>query len=129
MINILLIEPDVLLADTYRIALGAAGYQVRLATNAQSAICSADEVAPDIIILEIHLVRHNGFEFLYELRSYTDWQRIPVIMLSYTPAAEFADCWRSLHTELGVHAYLYKPQTNLHRLLQTVRELSIAMEV
>ena len=122
--NILLIEPDTQLAGTYAAALRTVGYQVRTATTAQDGIFAADDQAPDIIILELQLVSHSGIEFLYELRSYPEWQSIPVIVLSHVPPAEFIDSWDLLSTGLGVVKYVYKPRTTLTKLLQSVAEFA-----
>ncbi len=120
MAQILLIEPDRVLAESYVQALLYAGHEVQAAGGAQAAILSADAIAPDLVILELQLVGHSGIEFLYEFRSYPDWQDTPVIIQTNVPRSEFADNWQLLQQELGVKSYLYKPRTSLHELLATV---------
>ncbi len=122
--QILLIEPDYVLAKTYSRALITAGYQVQAVPTAQAAITAADTQTPDLVILELQLVEHSGIEFLYEFRSYADWQAVPVIIQSQVPHGEFADSRQLLHDELGVKDYLYKPQTSLRLLIRTVNELT-----
>jgi two-component system phosphate regulon response regulator PhoB len=73
MANILLIEPDRLLAEIYQRALSSEGHNVVVCAGAQSAILSADQSTPDLVILELQLVEHSGIEFLYEFRSYSEW--------------------------------------------------------
>jgi DNA-binding response OmpR family regulator len=123
MADILLIEPDRILARTYILALELNGHVVNTCTSAQSAIRYADRARPNIVILELQMVGHSGIEFLYEFRSYTDWQQIPVIALTCVPASEFASSWRLLRDELGVRTYHYKPQTSLRKLVRSVNEL------
>jgi DNA-binding response OmpR family regulator len=120
MAQILLIEPDRVLAESYVLSLMHAGHEVQAAGSAQAAVMSADAIRPDLVILELQLVEHSGIEFLYEFRSYSDWQDVPVIIQSQVPPAEFADSWHLLQTELGVCEYLYKPRTSLLQLLKTV---------
>lgn len=122
--NVLLVEPDALLAQSYREALVRAGHAVVVAPTAQTAIHSADRQRPDLVLLELQLVSHSGIEFLYEFRSYPDWYTIPAIILSHVPRAEFSDSWSLLHDELGVLQYLYKPQTSLAHLQRTVAEFA-----
>ena len=122
MAQILLIEPDRLLAETYSSALVGAGHEVIVAAGAQAAISAADMARPDLIILELQLVEHSGIEFLYEFRSYPEWQDIPVLIHSGVPAAEFTDSWQIMGQELGVDIYLYKPRTSLSQLISTVRD-------
>jgi two-component system phosphate regulon response regulator PhoB len=120
MAQILLIEPDRLLAESYVQALEHAGHDVQAAGGAQAAILSADAIRPDLIILELQLVEHSGIEFLYEFRSYTEWQNIPVLLQTNVPRSEFTDNWQLLQEELGVKSYLYKPRTSLRQLLAAV---------
>jgi two-component system, OmpR family, KDP operon response regulator KdpE len=122
--RILLIEPDRRLAATYAEALQAVGHRVVTAPTAQPAITAADARRPDLVILELQLVEHSGIEFLYEFRSYRDWQAVPVIVQSQVPPAEFANSWPLLQDELGVRTYLYKPRTSLRRLLAEVQALT-----
>jgi DNA-binding response OmpR family regulator len=126
--NILLIEPDRLLAGTYRVALESAGHKVRMCASAQSAIFCADETVPDVVVLELQLIGHSGLEFLYEFRSYPEWQHIPVIVQTAVPAGEFSDSWPLLKEQLGVHAYHYKPLTSLQTLLRSVNRFATVVE-
>ncbi len=122
MSQILLIEPDRVLAEVYRQALLTEGHQVVCCASAQAGIISADQHRPDLIILELQLIEHSGVEFLYELRSYPDWQAIPVIIHSHVPSGEFTANRQVLRDQLGAKTYLYKPDTSLKELLATAAE-------
>jgi DNA-binding response OmpR family regulator len=121
--HILLIEPDRILADTYRQAFELEGHSVMMCASAQSAIYGADEKCPDVVILELQLIGHSGIEFLYEFRSYAEWQAIPVVVHTQVPAGEFIDSWQFMQEELGVGSYLYKSLTSIHGLSRAVNEL------
>lgn len=115
--RILLVEPDRVLANTYASALEAAGHSVNWVTDAQSAIVAADS-KPDLLITELQLIRHNGIELLYELRSYTDLLDLPVIIHSSVPEFEFR-----LHPQakmFKIHAYLHKTSTPLSHFVKSV---------
>ncbi len=118
--HILLIEPDKILAQTYKKALEQAGYKVHWETVAQAGITSVDHALPILIILEVQLVAHNGIEFLYELRSYADWKDVPVVLLTGVPEVELG-LTDEIKKSLGIIAYCYKPQTSLQQLLGTVK--------
>jgi DNA-binding response OmpR family regulator len=122
MARVLLLEPDRLLAKTYHTALVAAGHEVNICSSAQTAVFCADEFRPDLVLIELQLISHSGIEFLYEFRSYTDWQDIPAVLLTNVPAGEFADSWELLRGELNVSGYLYKPITSLKSIVQTVSQ-------
>lgn len=123
--RVLVVEPDGVLARTYVSALSSAGYEAFTASTAQSAIDAADEHAPDCIILELQLPGHNGVEFLYELRSYAEWQQVPVIINTYASRSDFVRMHDVL-TTLGIVQVLYKPQTTLAKLISAVREATTA---
>jgi len=126
--NVIIVEPDKRLASNYALALTGHGHDVRTATSAQQAIHLTDEQVPDVILLELHLKKHNGVEFLYELRSYADWQDIPVIVLSFVQPEKFISD-ESFLQQLGVKEFLYKPGVSLQQvtaaLSRVVRPLSI----
>ncbi len=122
MAQLLLIEPDRMLAETYVQCLNAAGHTVVACAGAQAAIMSADQTTPDLVILELQLVEHSGIEFLYEFRSYSEWQAIPVLIQTSVPPASLSGNERLLRQELNVAGYLYKPQSSLRQLLAAVNE-------
>ena len=123
MADILMLEPDAVLAKIYRQALESQGHTVRRTVSAQDGVFQVDESRPDVIIIELQLVAHSGIEYLYELRSYSDWQDIPVIVHSCIPPTEFDESGRLLRDVLRVDRYLYKPQTSLVSLLRAVRDI------
>ena len=123
MAAILLIEPDKQLARSYRQALQTAGHQVHWQNDAQAALAVLDENKLDLIVLELHLANHNGVEFLYELRSYPDCDHIPVILHTMVPA-DHPGLGHGFWPQLGIHDYLYKPQTSLAQLVRRVDSLT-----
>ncbi len=119
---ILLIEPDTQLGEIYTSALQQAGHRVYWQRDAQSAIKAADKVRPDSVILELQLARHNGIEFLYEFRSYPDWQNIPVMLHTSALALPASP---ELLAGLGVQVVHYKPQTTLAELCASLERLPV----
>jgi DNA-binding response OmpR family regulator len=121
MASVLIIEPDRLLGQTYREYLAHNGHKPRVCTGAQQAVEIIDEKVPDIIVLELQLSDHGGIEFLYELRSYTEWQHIPIIVHSLVPHNLFSDNTLQMKN-MGVTHFLYKPSTNLMVLNRAINE-------
>ncbi|MBP7807060.1 response regulator [Candidatus Saccharibacteria bacterium] len=121
MSRVLLIEPDQRLGKTYQQALSRQ-HQVTVAHTAQQAIHSSEDFVPDVIVLDPQIARHNGVEFLYELRSYEDLQNIPVVLLvSMHP--EMFSVPIATQRQLGIVQVLYKPQTSLKQLQDTVTKV------
>jgi DNA-binding response OmpR family regulator len=125
--KVLLIEPDAMLALTYARALSKIGHEVHAVSTAQAGINAADDVSPDIVLLELQLVTHSGLEFLYEFRSYPEWREIPVIVISHVPPAEFNQSIQMLRDRLGVKAYYYKPHTSLAMLAKGVDAMTVKL--
>lgn len=120
--RILLVEPDKILGSLYSSSLRKAGHEVVWCQNAQQAISELDQDKTSLVVLELQLALHNGIEFLYELRSYSDWAALPVIILSHVPKSEFS---MTLIDDCNIACYLYKPQTNLRQLNQAVDEVFV----
>lgn len=127
--HILLIEPDRLLARSLGQAVAAAGYVVHWRADVQAALTVLDQNPVALIVLELQLARHNGLEFLYEVRSYPEWETIPVIVHTAVPQSSGlgnAKLWR----QLGVVKHLYKPQTSLAQLVRAInRNLPAASQL
>lgn len=94
---------------------------VAIARTAQEGIHEADAKKPNLVILELAIPMHNGFAFLHELRSYSDWKDVPVIVHSHLAREEAAmsKSWKIL----GAVQYFYKPQTTLAQLKASVYEV------
>jgi DNA-binding response OmpR family regulator len=116
--NVLLLEPDMVLGEVYSRALEAAGHRVDWQRTAATAVQALDGQAADVIIAELQIPVHNGMEFLYELRSYGDWRDIPVIIHSLLFPERVVK--GLTYQELGIAQYLYKPQTTLSDLTAAV---------
>jgi DNA-binding response OmpR family regulator len=118
-VRVLLLEPDIVLATIYGAALESAGHHVRLCHTAQTAIHVADAFQPQAIVAELQLPGHSGIEFLYEYRSYPEWQDIPVIIHTWVPVAGL-DTAAPAAQQLGIRQHLYKPTTSLRHLIRAV---------
>lgn len=121
MAHILLIEPDRLLSDVYVASLKHDGHEVTVATAAGEAIALLDAQDIHAVILELQLPLHNGLEFLYELRSYPDWQSLPVIIHSFVPPERIEQSLTYKH--LHVAEYLPKDQTRIVDLQRAIRQV------
>lgn len=122
--QVLLVEPDKVLANTYKHALKYAGHDVTWVSSAQDAIAQVDKKTPDCIILEVQLTGHNGIEFLFELRSYTDLHNIPVILNTLVPEHDLG-LTDSTKQQLGIAEYLYKPHASLRTLQKIVEHVRV----
>ncbi len=117
--QILLLETDQILAKNLIKYLKKLGYEVSWHVDAQSAMDSADQKCPDAIILDFMLASRSGIEFLYEFRSYPEWQNLPVIIFSNIAAEEVTECLEAFE-QLNVTAFRYKMNTSLAELAHSL---------
>lgn len=120
--NVLIIEPNRLLGQTYVKSLHLTGLEARLAADAQEAIDYADTQRPDLVLIELQLANHSGLEFLHEFRSYAEWQNIPVIINTVIPQQRFNYSPQYLE-QLGIKKIIYKPSASLQQIIREIRAL------
>lgn len=116
---ILLLETDKVVAANISGLLEANGHKVDWQVDPQEAIISIDIQPVDLIITELILAGRSGVEFLYELRSYPDWQDLPVIIYTNVPAREVGLSAQGFE-QLKIKAYHHKPSAHVDDLLRTV---------
>jgi len=78
----LLVDDDAMVRRGVRQALEPIGWQVSEAENGQVAVEALAIARPDVIILDLMMPKMDGFEVLDELRRRSDWQDIPVVIIT-----------------------------------------------
>ncbi|MFN6934611.1 MAG: response regulator transcription factor, partial [Tsuneonella sp.] len=79
MSHILLVDDEPSLVAVLEPVLGAAGYQVTVATNGVAALKAAGEVKPDIVLLDLGLPDMDGKEVIRHIRAKVS---APIIVIS-----------------------------------------------
>src|SRR5262245_30894726 len=80
--TVLMIDDDREIISGACLRLGAAGYHMLTACDAESGIAAAIDRQPDIIVLDVRLPRRDGLSVLSELKRRPETKHIPVVMLS-----------------------------------------------
>jgi GAF domain-containing protein/CheY-like chemotaxis protein len=78
----LLIDDDEVVRRGVRQALEPVGWKMTEAENGLLAIDALTSSRPDVIILDLMMPKMDGFEFLDVLRRRTEWQDIPVVVIT-----------------------------------------------
>lgn len=78
----------------------------------------ANEVHPDIILLDLNLPRKNGKEVLAEIKKDPDLKRIPVIVLTASSAER--DILNSY--DLNANCYITKP-VSLEKFIEVIKSI------
>jgi two-component system phosphate regulon response regulator PhoB len=103
--RLLLVEDDRPLAELVRFHFDRAGYEVTRTGDGEEALILAEEVRPDLVILDWMIEGISGIEVCRRLRRRPATANLPIIML--TARGEENDRVRGLET--GADDYLTKP--------------------
>ncbi|PWT82951.1 MAG: response regulator [Blastocatellia bacterium] len=100
---VLVADDDVDARTIYSTYLRAVGCAVFTANDGRRAVEKADELTPDIIVMDLAMPRVDGWEAIRRLRHSSWTCEIPIIVLSAVPMS------RETAFDAGCDAYLTKP--------------------
>lgn len=103
--KILIVEDEESLLKLESILLTSKGFDVRGVPNGQAALDAIEEEKPDLVLLDIMLPEIDGFEVCRRIKSNTETEHIPVIMLTAKKSRE--DMARG--EKVGADWYITKP--------------------
>jgi two-component system, OmpR family, phosphate regulon response regulator PhoB len=103
--RLLLVEDDRQLAELVRFHFDRAGFDVTRTGDGEEALILAEEVRPDLVVLDWMIEGISGIEVCRRLRRRPATANLPIIML--TARGEESDRVRGLET--GADDYLTKP--------------------
>ncbi len=104
-IKILIVDDLQINRMTIKISLKNEGYQFFEATNGLEAIQRAEEIKPDIILMDALMPIIDGFEATREIRNIEEIQRVPILMITSLDQKE--DKIKALAS--GVNDFISKP--------------------
>lgn len=115
--KIAIIEDDMAISQMYRMKFEAEGYTVQTADNGKLGLALAEEMRPDMILLDLMMPEMNGDEMLTKMRA-TSWGKdIKVIILTNRGEEEAP---KSLH-ELNVLSYIVKADATPRQVAERVK--------
>jgi len=121
-VKIAIIEDDIAIAQMYRMKFEAEGYSVQIAENGKLGLQLAEEMKPDIILLDLMMPIMNGDEMLQKLRN-TGWgANTRVIILTNMGEQEAPEILK----KLGVTKFIVKAEMTPRQVADLVKqELSV----
>ena len=102
---ILIVEDEPPLVEMLKYNFESAGFRTSVATDGQEALFQAEELTPDLILLDWMLPEYSGIEICRKLRDREATKSVPIIML--TARREEDD--RILVLNSGADDYVVKP--------------------
>jgi CheY-like chemotaxis protein len=117
---VLVIEDNLDSAEAMAMLLELWGHEVRISQDGKSALAIAEELRPDIVLLDIGLPGINGYEVARQLRETASLEGATLVAVTGYGQAE--DLRRS--AEAGFHAHLTKPvdPAEIRRLIAALPE-------
>ncbi len=100
--RVLVVDDEKLIVKGIRFSLEQGGMEVDCAYDGEEALKLAKENAYDMILLDIMLPKHDGFEVCQMIREFSD---VPIVMLT----ARNDDMDKILGLEYGADDYITKP--------------------
>lgn len=117
--NVLLIEDEPNIIEAIRFILSRDGWDVRTHSDGTTAVDRVQQLAPDVVILDVMLPGRSGFDILREIRVTDPVAEMPVLML--TAKGQTRD--REMAESLGVTQFMTKPFSN-EDVLSAVRDMA-----
>jgi DNA-binding response OmpR family regulator len=103
--RIAVVEDESELGELVEYNLARSGYEVRVLDGARDTLRSLEQIAPDLIVLDVMLPETDGFDLCRQIRRSPGLGAVPVIFL--TARSDEVD--RVLGLELGGDDYIVKP--------------------
>jgi len=104
---ILVVEDDLSLVDTYKLALGDS-FEILVAYNGKEALEVINTQVPDLILMDIMMPEMDGIETLNHLKKNSATAKVPVILV--TAKVQHKDVLGGYQS--GADYYITKPFTN-----------------
>lgn len=117
--DVLLIEDEPNIIEAIRFILSRDGWTVRSHSDGTTAVDKLNALRPDVVILDVMLPGRSGFDILRDIRSATETNGLPVLML--TAKGQARD--REMAESLGATRFMTKPFSNSD-VLTAVRDMA-----
>ena len=115
--KIAIIEDDQAISQMYRIKFETEGFEVETAENGKLGLALAEQMKPDIILLDLMMPEMRGDEMLALMRK-TDWgKKIKVVVLTNMGEQEIPEGMK----ELGVIAVILKADMTPRQVAELVK--------
>jgi DNA-binding response OmpR family regulator len=122
--SVLIVDDDCAVSKLLRYNLAAEGLSVLTADDGLEGVETAFEKAPDLVVLDLHMPKLNGWEVLWQLRNDSRTANTPIIMLTVQGDEDsVTEGWTR-----GVDCYLPKPFDIGELIIMVKRLLEVADE-
>jgi DNA-binding response OmpR family regulator len=121
--RVMIVEDEPNIVESLSFVFSREGWQVTAALDGDTAIERLLSAPPDILVLDVMLPPHSGFEVLKRVRNEPGLKHLPVIVLT----AKGQEKDRHTALRLGADAFVTKPFSN-RDIVQQVRDLAASKQ-
>ncbi len=115
---VLIVEDEPSIALSLRFLMEQEGYQVAVVEDGEAALTVCQQVAPDLVLLDVMLPGISGFEVCQQLKSSAEGRAVKVVLV--TARGRETDLEKG--KAVGADAYIVKPFA-IRDVMDTVRRL------
>ncbi len=115
--RILLVDDDIEIIESMKVALEAKGYEILVARDGNQGLALAERENPSLVILDMMMPKRSGFLVLEKLRR-TQKDPMRVIMITANEGSRH----KAYAEMLGVDDYIRKP-FGMDRLIEAIERL------
>jgi DNA-binding response OmpR family regulator len=116
--RLLIIDDDPETALEIKKLLKSEEYEIFYAANGEEGLKKLGKVKPDIILLDLVLPGHSGFQIAQTIRAMTLYSNTPIIAISFKKE----DIDKHVALKSGINEYMEKP-LDYRKLVFTIRDI------
>ena len=121
--RVMIVEDEPIIVESLSFVFSREGWEVAAALDGDTAIERLLSAPPDVLVLDVMLPPHSGFEVLKRVRSEPGLKHLPVIVLT----AKGQEKDRHTALRLGADAFVTKPFSN-RDIVRQVRDLAASKQ-
>jgi DNA-binding response OmpR family regulator len=117
--SVMVVDDDLIVGKLLKHTLTQRGFDVQVVEDGRAAISNvSNQNPPSLVLLDILLPFADGFEILDKIRNQSNWQKVPILMLtSKTTESNIVRAFES-----GANDYVTKP-FQVEELMSRIRRL------
>lgn len=98
-------EPDVALVTSTRLQVN--GFEVAVAADGTTAVTMAQELRPDVVLVDLKLPDISGQEVIRRIRTDVHFESVPVLV--FTASSSDHNDLERIRRDIGADGYIRKP--------------------
>jgi CheY-like chemotaxis protein len=119
--TVLVVEDSPTEAENTRAMLADKGLKVVCASDGPSGLQKAQEIHPDLIVMDVNMPGMNGFEVVQALKNDPKSADIPIVMLTSSETPESL----MMGLDVGAVDYIPKDVFAMRVLVETIQQMGL----